>query len=203
MSRSLVGLTLVTTIIVLATLSPRPLSAQGSIDFSTGSSLMVGYTVKPPEQMFGGGVIFFPGGTLERWGVLVDGRIASNRPPSGELEAGRTPDDAFADGDQFVNNRSSWNGFHGALVRAVGPELAVYAGGGVASEAIYSQYTFERVQGDQIEFGRYWLEREDEGRTEPSFIVGAIYRMGSRIALQMGLQTAPRGFAVGGYILVF
>lgn len=203
MSRSLAGLVLLGTVILLATPTPRPLAAQASIDFSSGSSLMLGYTVKPPEQMFGAGAVFFPGGALEGWGLLVDGRFASNRPPSEELEPGRTPEEAFADGDLFVNNRSSWNGFHVALVRGVGSELALYAGGGQATETVYSQYTYERVVGDVVEFGRYWLDLEAEGRTEPSFIVGAIYRMGSRVALQMGLQTAPRGFAVGGYLLVF
>jgi hypothetical protein len=203
MSRVPYVFTILTTVLFLTTPAPRPLLAQASIDFSSGSSLMLGYTVKPPEQMFGAGAIFFPGGVLDGWGVLADGRFASNRPPSEELEPNRTPEQAFQEGDIFVNNRSSWNGFHLALVRAVGPELAIYAGGGLASETVYSQYTFERVQGEIIEFGRYWLEREDDGRTEPSFIVGAIYRMGSRLALQMGVQTAPRGFAVGGYLLVF
>lgn len=203
MSRTLSAVALLATFMVLAVISPRPLSAQVSIDFSSGSALLLGYTVKPPEQMFGAGAIFFPGGALDGWGILVDGRYASNRPSSEELEPDRTPDEAFQEGDLFVNNRSSWNGFHLGLVRAVGPELALYAGGGLASETLYSQYTFERVQGELVEFGRYWLEREDDGRTEASFIVGAIYRMGSRLALQMGIQTAPRGFAVGGYLLVF
>jgi len=203
MSRTLAGFALLAMVTFLANASPRPLAAQASIDFSSGSSLMVGYTAKPPEQMFGGGAIFLPGGAFDGWGVLVDARFASNRPPSEELEPGRTPEQAFQEGDLFVNNRSSWRGFHVALVRSIGPELALYAGGGRAEETVYSQYTYERVVGEIVEFGRYWLDLEDQGRTEPSFVVGALYRMGSRVGLQMGLQTAPRGFAVGGYLLVF
>lgn len=203
MSRTSVGLALLASMAFLMSPSPPPLEAQVSEDFQTGSSLMLGYTAKPPEQMYGAGAIWFPGGALDGWGILVDGRFASNRPPSDELEADRTPADALQDGDLLVNNQSSWNGFHGALVRALGPDLAVYAGGGVATETAYSQYIFERVENDTVLFGRYWLDVEDEGRTEPGFVVGAIYRMGSRISFQMGIQTAPRGFAVGGYLLLF
>jgi hypothetical protein len=155
---------------------------------------LVGYSVKPPQQLLGGGLaaILSPSG---RWGFLTDGRISTDGPQSRFLrptvEAGTLPSGS---------RKETWSNVNVAVLRAMTPELGLYAGGGVSwSTATYAQY--ERWQeGQPVDM--YWVETEGTGEVEANLVVGGLLRMASRIFVQFGWQTAPSGFTVGGFFRV-
>jgi hypothetical protein len=173
---------------------------QRFLDFEEGSSVLLGYAANPPEQLLGAGA-FVISPALRGWGLYVSGMFAYDSPRSRDFISGRTPADADGDGHQPGRTESAWSTVNAGVVRPVSSELAIYVSGGVAWRTIYAHY-FDQEE----ELGRqgfYWVEDPDLAETMVTFAVGGIFRMGRRVAVQFGGQTAPAGMNVGIHYLVF
>jgi hypothetical protein len=181
---------------------PAPGSAQSSIDFSEGMGPLIGFTVKPPQQVLGAGVVWLPP-AARGWGILADVRFATDRPGSNEIRSNWTRSDAFGAGHEFIREQVSWNSSSVALVRGFSRELALFAGAGFSRSSSYSQFLFDTEEGAALEIETYFIEEPSRSEDRMNLVGGAIYRMGSRIAVQFGIQTEPFGFVVGGYVLPF
>jgi hypothetical protein len=176
--------------------APSPLAAQGTVDFGEGYNVLVGYVASPPRQMLGLGVVGVLG-DRGGWGLMVDGRLTTDS-PSGTVLSDRTPLQADADGDVFNVDKNTWNTVNVALVKAVGREFAFYAGGGVSRKTAYLRY-FDpsRERGD---LGFYWVENETESKTHPNIQAGGLFRVGDRLVVQAGGQSAPMGVTAGVHL---
>jgi hypothetical protein len=182
--------------------SPAPGAAQPSIDFSQGSGPLFGFTVKPPQQVLGLGATWSPP-ALRGWGVLADVRFATDRPDSNEIRRDWTRSDALGAGHEFVRSQISWNSSSVALVRGITREMAVFAGAGLSRSSAYSQFLFDTEEGEVLEIEIYFIEEPERAEDRVNWVGGALYRMGSRLAVQVGIQSEPFGFVVGGYFLPF
>jgi len=172
----------------------EPAEAQEGIGLREGPQWLVGYSAKPPQQLLGGGfaAILSPSG---RWGFLTDGRISTDGPQSRFIrpgvEAGTWPSGA---------KKETWANVNAAVLRTMTPELGLYLGGGLSwRTGTYAQY--ERWEENQP-VDMYWVETGGTSELQGNLVVGGLFRMTSRIALQFGWQTAPGGFTVGGYFRV-
>lgn len=178
---------------LIATLQPPSLQAQSTVDFANRTTFMTGYVVSPPQQLAGFGVgAVFTG--LRGFGFYVDGRVSTDS-PAREALLPLTPTDAEADGDFFHREQSAWTNVNVSVVWGLTPEFAAYLGGGIAWETVYLNY--EDFTGEKGDLGFYWVEDFDQPELHPSVTAGAFFRMGNRLIVQFGGQTAPIGFIVG------
>ncbi len=173
----------------------QPTEAQESMGLMDGPQWLIGYTAKPTQQLLGAGVaaVLSPSG---RWGFLADGRISTDRPESrfrrSDVEAGSQPSGS---------EREAWANVNAAVLRTITPELGLYFGGGVSwRTAKYRQY---EVWEEEFPVDMYWVETGDATQADGNLVAGGLFRMGSRLVLQFGWQTAPSGFTVGGYFRVY
>lgn len=84
---------------------------------------------------------------------------------------------------------------------AAGPEIAFLLGGGVARRSRYREYA-EVVH--DIEFmstddGTYWVPFDPASEWGAQAVLGVLMRLGSRVVVRFGYETAPGGMSVGGY----
>jgi hypothetical protein len=177
-----------------------PIQGQSALDFTGESNWFVGFSASPPQQMAGvATAVTFA--RLGGWGLLADMRFTTDSPRGDIFLSGRSPDDSDSDGDIFRRERSTWTSLGLSAVRGLTPEFAVYAGGGVTWETVYIQYedgTRERA----APLGFYWVEDEEQSVSHPNVLLGVMMRMGNRLAVQVGGQTAPRSFVLGGYVRI-
>jgi hypothetical protein len=174
---------------------------QRSLDFDLGSSRLLGFSANPPQQLMGAGaVVISP--ALRGWGLYVDGKFTYDSPRSREFISGRTPADADADGHVPGRDESAWTTLNVGVVRPLSSELALYVTGGVAWRTVYSHY-FDDVDQELGREGFYWVEDDDLSETLATVSAGALFRMGRRLAVQFGGQTAPAGVNVGIFFLLF
>lgn len=188
-SRLFVGL-----LLVAALLPGAPLRAQAS-----GSPIFgLGYTASAPHMLLGGSAwAVFP--ALRGFGLYVDAKFSHDSPTNNEEEflAGTTAQEME---DQYPLHiyrvqDDAYRAFNGALMKAITPELTLYAGGGWVERTRYLQYYDE-----EEEFGRlgfYWVEDPPASGTGMNLMGGAFLRLGSNLRVQFGLDTRPKGFTAG------
>lgn len=186
------------TLLALAFLQ-APLAAQATVDFTGRSHLFVGYSASPPQQMLGFAVTFMSD-RFHNLGLMADARFTSDSPAGNFFVADRTPGQADTDGDIFLRQRSAWGSVGASVVKGLTPEFAVYAGGGATWETVYLQYEDETREFGQL--GIYWIEDPEQSTIHPNVTLGAFLRMGGRLMVQVGGQTAPRGFTLGGHFRI-
>ena len=161
----------------------------------------IGYAANAPDLMVGGAVWgLVPG--LRGWGLYADAKLDPGDPSADDFfVAGLSPgqiDVQYPDDEEFAQE-DRWRSFNVAVVRVVTPELMLYGGGGYATRDVYRQYLDpSRSRGN---FGFYWVEDADASTTELNLMVGALLRVSSRLRLQFGGETAPRGFTVGASLV--
>ena len=178
-------------------LAPGVVAAQSSGPAVFG----IGYAANAPDLMVGAAVWgLIPG--LDGWGLYADAKLDPDDPSADDFfVAGLTPgeiDTQYPDDEEFAQE-DRWRSFNVAVVRVVTPELMLYGGGGYAARDAYRQYLDpERSRGN---FGFYWVEDADASTTELNLMVGALLRVSSRLRLQFGGETAPRGFTVGASLV--
>lgn len=161
----------------------------------------IGYVMNMPNQ-FAGASAHVLTGFWGGMGVYVDAKFDLDSPEDeeGYLDSltAREVDDRV--GDQLFHTEASWKSVNVALVRAVGPQLAVYAGAGLADNTNYRQYLDETGQMGRL--GYYWVRDEERSGTEVNYTAGGIFQLTRSLGFQVGFETTPRGIALGGTYLV-
>ncbi|MFW5947434.1 MAG: hypothetical protein ACOCUW_02975 [Gemmatimonadota bacterium] len=180
-------------VLALMVLAPAAVSAQAG----DRGMLGIGYAANAPSVVVGATVWgIVPG--LRGWGLYVDGKMDPDDPSSDPyFMAALTPSDIATQypDDEEVTQEDRWQSFNAAVTRVLTDELIVYAGGGYSHRTTYRQYLDpDRNRG---QFGLYWVEDPVTSGGEVNLLAGALLRISSRIRLQFGGETAPRGFTVG------
>lgn len=168
--------------------------APAAPSYETARVVSVGYVISAPNTFYGGGVAFL---NPTFFGLYADFKI-SGASPSGRsnFQADWTPDDALNEfGDFIYAEEDEWRVFNAGITRVVGPELALYAGGGVGQRRSY--INFEDINGERGEFGYYWVEDEELSGTYFNAIAGVFFRAGRNLTFQFGAEAQPRGMTVG------
>ncbi|MBI4519191.1 MAG: hypothetical protein HY701_00015 [Gemmatimonadetes bacterium] len=169
------------------------LHAQELGGFQSRPHWTVGYVANAPDQMLGFSLSTF-GPHLRNWGFYIDAKFSLDSPAGREeFEQSLTPDQADALGDLFLEEQRAWQTFNLAVVRAVTPIFALYAGAGYGHSTRYWRY-FDS-SGERGLFGHYWT-RKGSGQGLRA-LGGAWFRGGRFVLFQFGGETAPPGFTVG------
>lgn len=157
---------------------------------------MVGYVANAPELMLGGMVAVLPP-FLGGWGVHVDAKRAVQDPgaeSSFQPDVTRTEAETVLQ-DVVVQEKTYWESYNAAVVRAFRPDLILYLGGGAAKEARYVEY-FD-PEGTSGEFGYYWVRDEPPGGWRANAMAGMYFRLMRHLALQFGVEATPPGLTIG------
>lgn len=156
----------------------------------------IGYVTNLPEQNVG---VSFHMLTM-RWGGLglyLDGKLASeSRRGESNFDpqfTARQVEDQF--GDAFIRDEDSFRSLNLALMRPITPELMLYAGVGYVTRETYVEYWDPELNRGRA--GYYWVEDTDVAAVGLNGLAGGMFRIGRRLSLQLGLETAPRGATVG------
>lgn len=197
------SLPLASVLLSVSLFSVSPISgvAQQTVGLSSDKSLWVGYSARPTDQMLGGGVVWFPP-VLPGWGVLLDGRLATNRPQRSEIREG-TVQEALAQGDQVNRPVSTWSSASLALLRALTPQFGLYVGAVASRGTVYVPFLRVRQTLEGTLQESYWVEDDREADDTVGAVFGALYHLTGRVGVQFGGQTAPKGMVVGGYVRLF
>lgn len=157
--------------------------------------VMLGYVANAPDQLLGGGVAFLPP-ALRGWGLYADAKTHTSSPEDDPwFRADLTPEDAAEFGDLPQDEESVWTTFNVALVRAFQDDLIVYLGGGASRERMYAEY-FDPSR-ERAEFGYYWIPDTEPEAWRPNVMGGMFFRIMRHVMVQVGAESAPRGFTVG------
>jgi hypothetical protein len=199
MPKVVTALLLATSLVCLVH-APAPVHAQSTVDFTGQSNIFVGFSASPPQQM-AGGAITATFAELRNLGLMADFRITTDSPRNDIFLSGRSPDQADNDGDIFLRERSTWRTVGLSAVKGLTPEFAIYVGGGVTRKEVYLRYEDETRE-RAAPLGVYWVEDEDQSTDFANVVAGAFLRMGNRLAVQVGGQSAPRSFVLGGHFRI-
>ncbi|MGH7476486.1 MAG: hypothetical protein ACRELD_09370 [Longimicrobiales bacterium] len=172
----------------------RPAAAQ----VPAVSRVGIGYVANAPDLLAGGGAYaIFP--LLGGLGVYVDAKFDVDSPGSEDTFTREiTREQAEAFGDLTFQVQDSYRSFNAALVRPLSPTFTLYAGAGYAQWSRYYEY---RDPSQERGFaGFYWVEEPDEAGSRLNLLGGAFMRISRWIDIQVGLESAPRGFTVGASV---
>jgi hypothetical protein len=193
-------------IMAVVLLAGSALSAQAQVarvshpDWRTTQVTGVGYMGNAPHALIGAmAYVITP--ALGGFGVFADGRFTHRNFEADALfEPGITAAQAEGVyGDQYVQTVESWRAGHVGVVRPLTPDFGLYAGLGYARGSMYREYYDETVvRGNN---GSYRARDEAESGGKLSLTGGALFRFGSSLAFQFGLDSAPRGFTAGASLL--
>ena len=165
--------------------------------FGSRTYLSAGYVANAPDQLLGASMMTV-GERWSGWGLYVDGKMTTNSPEEREtFDSGRTATDVARQSpeDELYQEESTWKGLNGAIVRALNPQLAVYAGAGISRESAYDEYRSEEQRGTANAY--YWVEDETDRSTGVNLLAGAIFRATEYVVFQFGAESNPRGGTVG------
>jgi hypothetical protein len=159
----------------------------------------LGYAANAPRQLLGvGTAVLRP--EFGGWGIYADMKITPDSPARGSYRADLTPDDAIDFGDVQASQQSAWTSVNAALVKVLGPEFAIYVGGGLGERTMYLQFADDSLERD--ESGIYWVEDESQSGRYVNGMAGMFFRLAPRFVFQMGAETAPGGFTAGMHIVL-
>lgn len=163
-----------------------PLKAQSS-SFAEGG-WWLGYAANAPRQLLGAGTAFlWP--QFGGWGLYGDVKVSHDAPARGAVRP-----DADSGDDEF-GQRGAWRSVNVALVKVLGPEFALYAGGGLGDRTMYVRFTDTAT-------GIYWVEDDGQSGRFANGMAGMFFRLTPRFVFQMGAETAPSGFTAGMHIVL-
>lgn len=193
--------------LAVLSLSPGVLGAQqlpagqagggGDGGFSELTYLTLGYTVNAPDQMLGAAATTV-GAAWGGWGLYADAKLSRETPEDDDrFDPTRTATDVQRQtpSDELFLEESGWRSLNGALVRKLGDDFAVYAGGGVTRETAYDQYRSEELRGTAEAY--YWVEDEVESETALNLLGGGLFRATRNLVFQFGAESNPSGVTVG------
>lgn len=184
--------------------APAPASAQSAGASGAGyldSTLLgVGFVANAPDQLVGFGVttIGFP---ASAWGVHVNMKISTGSPGRRDnFTEERTAEEAEALGDtRFGSVDGAYTSVNLAVVRALGDDVAAYAGAGFTRETVYQE--FEDPDGERGMLGFYTVEDRRLGGDTVNLVGGLFLRAGRAVSFQIGGETDPAGFTVGASLV--
>jgi hypothetical protein len=161
----------------------------------------IGYVVNMPNQYAGASVHVlteFLGG----FGVYVDAKfdVSSPEDEQGYVDSLTAAEVDDRIGDQLFHSDASWKSVNVAIMRSVGPQFAVYAGGGIANGAQYREYLDDT--GQMGLSGFYWVRDPESSGTEVNLLFGGMFQLTRAFGFQVGFETQPRGIALGVNYLV-
>jgi hypothetical protein len=183
-------------VVALAAVLPAGQAQAQRRDESAGTQFRIGYVANVPNMFLGGSITVMPA-SLRGWGLYADLKLDVESPADDEgYIDSLTVEDVENDlGDAVFDQEGSWNSLNLAVVRALGPELAVYAGGGIGWRKEFRQYQdLERELGVA---GVYWVEDTETSGTYVNGMAGVLLRLTSAVTAQFGAESSPPGFTVG------
>jgi hypothetical protein len=158
----------------------------------------IGYAASVPSQFVGvSGHVLFPilGAPT---GLYVDLKFGPSTPEGDPFfVAGMTHEDATGLGDQWFRDELYWRNVNVALMRRFTGELMLYGGMGYARREAFSQYYDPTIPPERGDGGWYWIADPDNDLDTVNFLGGAFFRVGRGLWVQLGAESAPRGFTVG------
>lgn len=177
-------------------------------DFESGMRTGVGYSMVMPDVMAGVGAWHLFG--TGRLGAFVDAKMsypdltkdeeycpAAVSPCTVATVRATRPEIWLRDQDQFLI-------FNAGLVINAAPEMSFLVGAGHVRRARYNE--FATLSSDPSEFlthsGAYWVPEDPRTVTEVQAVLGMLMRLGSRVVLRFGYETAPGGLSGGGYLVL-
>lgn len=188
-------------VLVLALISGNgtDLAAQRAFvrDLRNSTYLGFGYVGNVPNAFLGFSTMITTPKMFGGAGIYADVKLTTNsksKDPS--FAAAVTPSQALLQyGDELFEDASTYVTTDLALVFAITPEFAFYGGAGYTHQSHY-QYFYDdsEVRGD---FGWYWVKDPDLTGGKVNFLAGALFRLGSRVLFQGGLESKPLGVNLG------
>ncbi|HET7275833.1 MAG TPA: hypothetical protein VFI91_11765 [Longimicrobiaceae bacterium] len=165
-----------------------------------GPRVGAGFVVNAPQMFFGANA-FALSSLWGGLGIYVDAKFERE---SVKDEAGfimdMTVQEADQTGDRFQRDDEVWQSFNLALIRPITPELMLYLGAGMAERESFSQYyDTTRQRGAS---GYYWVTDEANSGNKVNVMGGGMFRIGSDVFLQFGLESAAPGATVGALISI-
>jgi len=185
--------TAVVFILVIAALPSESAEAQSEGAPILPFSSFVGYSANLPDQVVG----FSYGEILhQRWGIYIDVKISVGVPgsASSDYREDMTVVIAEALGHTWQAEKTGYFSLNLGTTRWMGSRLAVYGGLGLCAVQPYSQY--HDPSGLFGPEGGYWIDTKEQS-IRTNLMLGALYPVSSRILLQLGVETLPRGITVG------
>jgi hypothetical protein len=178
----------------IAFVAPAQAQQAERTDFRTARYFTVGYVGNAPDALIGGGATLLnPKGI----GFFVNVKISGDSPggrsnflPDVTVEQARNQY-----GDLPYKDESDWFVVSGGLTRVLSPDLAVYAGAGLARREFYRE--FEDPDGIRGEYGYYWVEDTEHSGDFVNALAGLFFRAGRRFIVQFGVESEPRGMTIG------
>lgn len=159
-----------------------------------------GYVADAPNMLVGGG-LFVVTPVVGGFGLYVDLKMSGGSPAK---ESNYNPNltaqqvrDLYT--DRPYVNKSAWSSVNVALIRPMTAELMIYLGGGVTKRDDYAEFwDTTQTRGD---LGYYWVRKMPTPRYLPNVMGGVQLRLGSNVNAMFGVETAPKGFTVGLFLV--
>lgn len=157
----------------------------------------VGYVANAPN-MFVGASAYYLTDVLGGLGFYVDGKLNRETPEDEDhyIDSLTVADLGVIPLQVEDTDGHAWWTVNAALTRPVTPELMFYVGGGYTRQESFMR--FRDPEGLVHPEGFYWVRDEGESGDLLNFMGGVFFRMTEHVALQFGLESAPRGLTVGG-----
>ncbi len=159
-----------------------------------------GYVADAPNMLVGGG-LFVVTPVFGGFGLYVDLKMSGGSPGR---ESSYNPDltaqqvmDLYT--DRPYMDKSAWHSVNVALIRPVTSELMVYLGAGMTTRDNYAEF-WDPTQ-TRGELGYYWVRKMPTPRHLPNVMGGMLLRLGSNVNAMFGIETAPKGFSVGLFLV--
>jgi hypothetical protein len=163
------------------------------------STFGIGYVANAPTMMTGGGAyVLFP--FLKGFGLYANATFDMGSPARKSDFVHMTAQEVqdSVSGNWYQVNTDSWQSFNVAVVKPITPGLMVYVGTGYAKKRIYDLFKDPSLTIGQG--GNFWAEDTRLRESTVGLIFGGFLRMGRHLAFQMGVDTRPVGFTVGGLL---
>lgn len=148
-----------------------------------------GYVVSAPTMFVGfNGLVLRASG----FGLYADVKLSTDSPGRDQSCCPYSVEEAEAFGDLHFQDKSAWRSFNVALARVIGPQLAVYAGGGMTRERAYREYV--DVDGGR---GAYWVEEAESWDSRLNVLAGLLFHASRNLVFVVGGEMTPPGFTIG------
>lgn len=181
---------------------PFSASAQGNLGVREGFQDLprvgIGYVTNAPN-IFTGASLYGVVDRLGGIGLYVDAKVTRSSPADEpDYVDSITYEEASATySPQMVRDSAhAWVSLNAALLKTLTPELMLYLGGGYTDQETYRR--FGVPESDLGEFGHFWVHDRAASGGRINILGGAFFRISRHVALQFGLESAPRGLTVGG-----
>ena len=171
-------------------------------DLHNTTYLGIGYVGNVPNAFLGFSAMMTTPRMLGGAGIYADVKMTtSTRSKDPFFMAAVTPSQALLQyGDELFQDESTYLTTDLALVLAITPEFALYGGAGYTHQSHY-QYFYDdsEVRGD---FGWYWVKDPEQTGGKVNFLGGGLFRLGSRLLFQGGVESKPLGANIGFVLTV-